>query len=143
MDSDPAGDRISRRRMLKRIGTGAAVVWTAPVLTSIRTPAFAFGSLNSPCDPGQTCQGCDEFRYCHRPSNCGCLPRQPSGECYCGDLKDGYCSSFQTCNIDADCTQGGVCVFSCGCHGGICMYGCRVQAKGRYAGRGARLDGVT
>jgi hypothetical protein len=32
---------ISRRRMLKRIGAGAAVAWTAPIITSVRTPAWA------------------------------------------------------------------------------------------------------
>ena len=32
---------ISRRRMLKRIGAGAAVAWTAPIITSVRVPAFA------------------------------------------------------------------------------------------------------
>jgi hypothetical protein len=32
---------VSRRAMLKRIGAGAAVAWSAPVITSIRTPAFA------------------------------------------------------------------------------------------------------
>jgi len=37
--SDP--NAISRRRMIKRIGAGAAVAWTAPVLMSVRVPAFA------------------------------------------------------------------------------------------------------
>ncbi|MGH2557363.1 MAG: CHRD domain-containing protein [Actinomycetota bacterium] len=32
---------ISRRRMLKRVGAGAAVAWTAPILMSVRVPAFA------------------------------------------------------------------------------------------------------
>jgi CHRD domain len=32
---------ISRRRLIKRIGAGAAVAWTAPVLLSIKVPAFA------------------------------------------------------------------------------------------------------
>jgi hypothetical protein len=32
---------ISRRAMLKRIGAGAAIAWSAPVLSSFRTPAFA------------------------------------------------------------------------------------------------------
>jgi CHRD domain len=32
---------ISRRRMIKRIGAGAAVAWTAPVLMTVKTPAFA------------------------------------------------------------------------------------------------------
>jgi hypothetical protein len=32
---------VSRRKMLKRIGAGAAVAWTAPILTSVRVPAYA------------------------------------------------------------------------------------------------------
>jgi CHRD domain-containing protein len=32
---------ISRRRMLRRIGAGVAVAWTAPILTSVRVPAYA------------------------------------------------------------------------------------------------------
>lgn len=39
---DPQGaGSISRRRMLKRLGTGVAVAWTAPILTSVRVPAYA------------------------------------------------------------------------------------------------------
>jgi hypothetical protein len=34
-------NEVSRRRMLKRIAAGAAVGWSAPVLSSVRTPAFA------------------------------------------------------------------------------------------------------
>lgn len=32
---------ISRRRLIKRIGAGAAVAWTAPVLLSVKVPAYA------------------------------------------------------------------------------------------------------
>ena len=32
---------VSRRKMLQRIAAGTAIAWTAPVLTSLRTPAFA------------------------------------------------------------------------------------------------------
>jgi hypothetical protein len=32
---------ISRRRLIKRLGAGAAVAWSAPVLLSVRTPAFS------------------------------------------------------------------------------------------------------
>jgi CHRD domain-containing protein len=35
------GGGISRRQMLQRIGAGAAVAWTAPVLMSVKSPAFA------------------------------------------------------------------------------------------------------
>jgi hypothetical protein len=39
----PEGTRneVSRRRMLERIAAGAAVGWSAPVLSSVPTPAFA------------------------------------------------------------------------------------------------------
>ena len=42
-------DPISRRVMLKRIGAGAAVAWTVPVLTTIRTPAFAGSPTPGAC----------------------------------------------------------------------------------------------
>jgi hypothetical protein len=54
---------ISRRKMLRRIGAGAAIAWTAPVLTSMRAPAFAQGSIGCPggglpCQaPGDPCTG--------------------------------------------------------------------------------------
>ena len=37
----PAESKISRRSMLKRLGAASAVAWTAPVITSIKVPAFA------------------------------------------------------------------------------------------------------
>jgi hypothetical protein len=36
--------KISRRSMLRRLGAASAVAWTAPVITSIRVPAFAQAS---------------------------------------------------------------------------------------------------
>ena len=38
---DDARNRISRRTALKRVGAGAALAWTAPVIASGRVPAFA------------------------------------------------------------------------------------------------------
>jgi CHRD domain-containing protein len=32
---------ISRRRMIRRMGAGVAIAWTAPILTSVRVPAYA------------------------------------------------------------------------------------------------------
>jgi hypothetical protein len=131
---------ISRRKMIKRIGAGAAIAWTAPILTSIRTPAFATGGGGGcggtgACDPGQTCQpACDVLRPCHAPNNCACFPSVTDASCVCGDLKDGLCASFQPCTTQADCTGGGCCVASC-CPTGICLPACagarkRAQAKG-------------
>jgi hypothetical protein len=76
-----SSEEISRRRMLKRIGAGAAVAWSAPILTSIRTPAFAqYGG----CSPGSSCfacQGCPTPESPHCGGNpdcntadwCGCV----------------------------------------------------------------------
>lgn len=47
---------ISRRRMLKRVGAGVAVAWTAPILTSVRVPAYAQTTpgVCSMCAPAMT-----------------------------------------------------------------------------------------
>jgi hypothetical protein len=41
MDRKAHEGSVSRREMLKRLGATAGVAWAAPVLTSIRTPAYA------------------------------------------------------------------------------------------------------
>jgi hypothetical protein len=83
---------LSRRRMLKRIGLGAAVAWSAPVLTSFQAPAFAVSpplcdwsvcvglcaaqNDNGKCQgepPGQYCQDkCSELCGGHPPHLCTC-----------------------------------------------------------------------
>lgn len=42
---------ISRRRALRRVAVATGAVWTAPVFTSLRVPAFAQGSP-MPCELG-------------------------------------------------------------------------------------------
>jgi hypothetical protein len=117
-------DGISRRRMLKRIGAGAAIAWSAPVLTSLKTPAFAQG-YDSSCDPGQVCTpDCDVLRVCQGNPNCGCFRNVDTNACHCGDLLDGLCASFPPCVTGADCPfPGQVCAASC-CPSGICMDAC-------------------
>jgi hypothetical protein len=97
---DETSDGISRRRMLKRIGGGMAIAWTAPVLTSMRTPAFA----QSP--------GCEVFS-CAQQQRCGATPGCPAnppgcsiGGCF--QLKDRSCACTDNafcgaCSSDADC----------------------------------------
>src|SRR3989442_1284069 len=87
---------ISRRRMLKRIGTGAAIAWTAPILTSIRTPAFAYGACGCPpfnCTNPQTC-----------PNGCFCAPHHNvGGPCTCWSAGVCLANGQPICNTDADC----------------------------------------
>jgi len=116
IESPEAG--ISRRRMLKRIGAGAAVAWTAPILTSIRTPAFAQSpSCDCPpfnCESGQ--QLCE--------NGCFCSPHHGGGPCVCWG--GGLCSNqAPICATDADCAPFGPDLAcgdvdpNCGCAGSV------------------------
>ena len=138
MHSDQAPDQLSRRRMLKRIGAGAAVAWTAPILTSIRTPAFAQQSgcptcvtdncnpQFQPCDGGGcqsgTCEGglgCfSSFTesgccMCFQNISCSCIGSPQNPIC----TKDTDCLKNQGC-ILGGCGFSGACADCCGenCH---------------------------
>lgn len=117
MDEIERPEGISRRRMLKRIGAGAAIAWSAPVLTSLRIPAFA-QAASGPCAP--TCT----TNYCCDSANCGPVPctSDPNvclcsstiaGDCFCA--QNVYCSGSQVvCATDADCAFcGGRCMNDC------------------------------
>jgi hypothetical protein len=103
---------ISRRRMLKRIGAGAAVAWSAPILTSLRSPAFAQGSP-VPCSDcaGDFCLG-QTICGSEPPFGCGCaqlVGSEPSCFCY----HDDFCSNRTSCNQQSDCPPGQTCVHTC------------------------------
>jgi hypothetical protein len=128
-------DGISRRRMLKRIGAGAAIAWSAPVLTSIRTPAFAQGYAACPCFQfdcnGPPCPG----------TVCACLTDVDGGE-FCSN--DFSCGSTNPCTTNGDCPagwfcQGDGCAGSCG---QVCVPPCGTCAGTSSASRksGARTN---
>jgi transcription elongation factor len=138
-ETSPAG--ISRRRMLKRIGAGAAVAWTAPILTSIRTPAFAASPRTC---TGESC-GCDlgtpcNFAIdCHNSGGaCNCWVLADASACYCGVFDS--CSNHQPCASNADCPSGQCCITNC-C-GSLCYLPCGGRSGRRPSGN-ARHYGVT
>jgi hypothetical protein len=90
-------DGISRRRVLKRIGGGVAIAWTAPVLTSLRTPAFA-QSPTCGCPP----YDCTNPAFCDN-APCECSPPHEGGPCIC--TLAGLCSGIgqNLCANDQDC----------------------------------------
>src|SRR6266540_554312 len=98
-DIGVSDEGLSRRRMLKRIGAGAAVAWTAPILTSIKTPAFA-------ASPGCDCPPLDCKNLQPGPCATGfCAPHHGGGGCIC------VCAfGCGPCTRDEDCEFGGVCV---------------------------------
>lgn len=133
MEQQPP-EGISRRSMLKRVGAGAAIAWSAPVLTSIRTPAFAQYDV---CTEG--CPACQFGQFCNNCGGCVGLPE----ECICADT--GICQSPQPiCRSDADCEAicpGGRCarcVFDPSCVETSCWCPCGNDAPRRFP-RGRRV----
>jgi hypothetical protein len=123
---------ISRRRMLRRIGAGAAVVWTAPVLSSLRVPAFAQQASVPVC-----AVGCGP--NCIDPNLCG---SDANGDCHCIVPVEGGCFCVSNtgcgsaCDTPSDCPQGSRCVPDT-CCGKICQPACGAP-KSRQQVRGSR-----
>ena len=102
---------ISRRKMIKRIGAGAAIAWTAPVLSSIRTPAFAqYGTCNT-CDVNNPC---NVAIPCNNDPNCNCWVVADHSGCFCGSFVFA-CGDCGVCpgGTDAECPSGSRCVDTC------------------------------
>jgi hypothetical protein len=128
---------LSRRKALKRIGAGAAIAWSAPILTSLKTPAFA----QYECAPPANCVHCAPGgTVCGRA--CFCSPHVGNG-CFCGQVVG--CGNTHACNADADCSDLGptwLCTTVCGCGGGnFCIPQCgtvvaqpKITASGTTAG---------
>jgi hypothetical protein len=108
-------ERISRRRALKRVAAGAAVAWSAPVLTSLSAPAFAqYGPcpVPPPCGPACASSG---FRDCQVAPPCICV-ETVEGECACVQFNIGTVA----CSATTDCGAGAVCVNET-CLGDFCQ----------------------
>ena len=107
---------ISRRKMLKRIGAGAAIAWTAPVLTSIKTPAFAAScGPPSPCPPENCgCSPCAGAIPCNGSSSCNCWLKGDGSYCVCAAFVQ-FCGDCGSCpsGCDNECAGGCACVQTC------------------------------
>jgi hypothetical protein len=125
---------VSRRRMLRRIGAGAAVAWSAPVLTSLRAPAFAQGSPPDGCEPaGCTECGCTPGNVCDvahfcKPNGCDgaclCANNYEMTACDCKAFPSGLCADYPPCESNADCPVVGQCCMRTCCPTGMCMDPC-------------------
>jgi hypothetical protein len=129
-------NEISRRRMLKRIGAGAAVAWSAPILTSIRTPAFAQHYVCGDRCADILCFSEEDFA-CNDAGTCICT-RTTEDTCFCGD-GNCPCDAYPPCSSSADCPSGQACGLLC-CTGQLaCLPPC--GACGGQAPKGARRGG--
>jgi hypothetical protein len=131
--------RISRRRMLKRLGAGAAIAWSAPVLSSLRTPAFAQGYPRA-------CEDCETNPCGFDPvAECGTSPT--GGTCVCGLLVTGGCECFQPiclptpelCDLtDPTCPVGFACINVACCGFTFCAPLCGTILPARTTSRARR-----
>src|SRR5439155_3380981 len=121
-------DGISRRRMLKRIGAGAAIAWTAPIVTSLHTPAFA--AQRQDCS-SNGCAGCGPILN----GNAGCSQGSCTGglgcfdslntEGACVNWQNIFCSCLTPCSSSSDCSGTSQCLCSNnGCGGSFCVPCC-------------------
>lgn len=114
-------DRISRRRMIKRLGAATAVAWTAPVLSTLGgTPAFAQDQPCSEC----TALGQIGDVHCAEQVDCGA---EPTGNpCSCLRTIDDRCACHSCVFCDnpaitpcgsqpgaGPCPSGWICAMSC------------------------------
>jgi hypothetical protein len=95
---------LSRRAALKRIGAGAAIAWTAPVLLSIETPASA-GSV------ALSCSNCGTD-FCSDPSGCAGINGCSDGSAgFCDTTVEGQCVCDVVAFVDGtqNCTSSAAC----------------------------------
>ena len=131
MGMDEHEDRgLSRRDVIKRAAVVGAVAWSAPMISSIRTPAFA-ASL----PPGCATAECGTFISCATPTSGACVDdvcacaeaAQGGGFCFC----NAFCVDVTPCpNGQSDCSGNTTCALNT-CCGNVCLSACpSVRAGG-------------
>jgi hypothetical protein len=121
-------DRISRRRMIKRLGAATAVAWTAPVLSTLGSSAYAqTAEYNDPRCPDCVALGGTGADHCAGQPDCGAEPSgnpcsclrtpgsqaDPDGSCQCHSCVFCDNPAVISCTGQAGCPAGWVCSISC------------------------------
>lgn len=115
MGAEDIGSSLSRRRMLKTVGAGAAVAWTAPALISV---GGAVAGASPVCNGGT----CGDQEACGDICTC-LLTAEGGGHCH----QPSSCGVLQACTQTSDCPAGWACANSC-CGGLHCIPPCGVAA---------------
>jgi hypothetical protein len=138
MEEGTTVQKVSRRRMLKRIGTGAAVAWLTPIVTSLGSPAEA---RPEPCvEPNcsWTCGG--SLVQCGLDGIAGCLcSTDVDGNCFCWE--DYFCRGLAICTVNSDCPPGYACIRSTCCGTNKCLPVCGIGPRSRRHHHGKLASG--
>jgi hypothetical protein len=116
-------DRISRRRMIKRLGAATAVAWTAPVLSTLGGATPAFAQYNGSCQ-GCVALGQPGSTHCANQPDCGAEPSGNPCSCLRTSTNTCACHSCVFCDNPAitpcgsqpgagPCPPGWLCALSC------------------------------
>lgn len=95
---------VSRRSVLKKAAIGGAVVWAAPAITSLSSPAFADGSPRCKED---TCTKIDFGTVIFLR----CVSLVPGCLCVCGGDPNSTCAEPVPCLVPIVCTPDPTCEF--------------------------------
>jgi hypothetical protein len=130
--------RISRREMLRNIGIAGAVVWAAPVLTSL--PASASTDACKKKKAKKLCKNIPLGNCTNGFQQCGTCSSDVGDGSFCFETitglnvcaEDVFCAEAGQCASDADCKAqglGNTCVSFNGCTGcggsfGVCSTRC-------------------
>jgi hypothetical protein len=116
---------VTRRQALTRLGVGAAVVWTVPIVTGVTMPAMAEGSVvTSRCTDCSPTDACTGQPPCGDPTgNCFCSSQENHCGCYNGNV---FCSDVTTCP-DGTCPDGYSCFPLTCCGEPVCLLPCGVN----------------
>jgi hypothetical protein len=136
----------SRRQLIKGAAVGSALVWTAPVLSSVTSPAAAASAAD--CGQGWACADGGAATVCGQSAqgNCLCYAETApgtgkTGDSFCG--QDFFCNAAgPTCNPDGSCPPGYQCQSGC-CGENICAPLCDTVLARTFApaGSGATNSG--
>jgi hypothetical protein len=110
---------LSRRKLIKRAGVGAAAVWSVPFLTSTASAGVGIETLRQACtntDKSPACVSCGAQSCATKNgTTCFCFVgvRQNRGSGCCECQGNYFCSGARPCNSNGDCPTGFKCVVSC------------------------------
>jgi hypothetical protein len=128
--------RVSRRKLIRRLGMGTAVAWLTPIVTTLGSRAEAGCVQCSTPDPenGECGWSCGGTLY-QCGQGCGPLgdaycSHDVDGNCYCWE--NSFCDQLLTCDQNSDCPAGYACVPDTCCGVPSCFPPCGMGRRPRH-----------
>jgi hypothetical protein len=112
--------RVTRGRLLKRAGVGAAAFGAGSMLTA--STAGASLPASTVCIGLGGCGVAATFPICPGGSGCCHCFTNTEGCCVC--CEDVFCSGIPQCTSSSQCAPGWACIANTGCGAGVCAPHC-------------------